>query len=168
MHDGSISHAKSCSQGKSRFLRLTVCSEYRNVLSLDNPLFLEPVATATASNSSTVSFLDEVNKSRIVKHHFPFFSTRATSLLNSMRSLISFPYSFRYCSICFRKGKYGVPSGKSLSANVIASRGVFAHKFVYIGEMNFGGIPLRGGSIVKASTLGTQGGSLVSVVYSLL
>jgi len=41
------------------------------------------------------------------------------------------------------------------------SRGVFAHKFVYIGDMNVGGHPGRGGSDVKALTLGIKAGLLV-------
>jgi len=44
------------------------------------------------------------------------------------------------------------------------SLGVFAHRFVYMGEINFGGVPGRGGSTVKALVLGTQGGSAVSEV----
>jgi hypothetical protein len=48
------------------------------------------------------------------------------------------------------------------------SRGVFAHKFVYIGDMNVGGDPRRGGSKVKASMLGIQADLLVSGVYNLM
>lgn len=47
------------------------------------------------------------------------------------------------------------------------SLGLLAHKFVYIGEINIGGVPGRGGSTVNAFVLGTQGGSAVSDVYTL-
>jgi hypothetical protein len=89
-------------------------------------------------------------------------------VLNSTKCLILSPYSFKYCRICVLKGKTGVPFGKSFSANVMMSRGVFAHKFVYIGDMNVGGDPRRGGSKVKASILGIQAGLLVSGVYNLM
>jgi len=44
------------------------------------------------------------------------------------------------------------------------SRGVFAHRLVYMGDMKVGGVPGCGGSFVRALVRGIEGGEDVSGV----